>query len=66
MRRKTIPELQEVINVVSLVLPLRTNRYVMDQLIDWKQVPGDPVYQLTFSQKGMASSAQPRFPRLGR
>ena len=38
----------------------------MDHLIDWEQVPGDPMYQLTFSQKGRAFSAQPRFPRLGR
>jgi KamA family protein len=51
--RKLIPELQEAIQIVSLVLPFRTNRYVMDHLIDWERVPDDPMYQLTFSQKGM-------------
>lgn len=28
-------EVREAITVVSLVLPFRTNRYVMDHLIDW-------------------------------
>lgn len=47
------PELREAIEVVSLVLPFRTNHYVMDELIDWEAVPDDPMYQLTFSQPGM-------------
>jgi KamA family protein len=50
------PELREAITVVSSVLPFRTNRYVMDQLIDWSQVPADPMFQLTFPQRGMLSS----------
>jgi KamA family protein len=49
------PELQEAITVVSAVLPFRTNEYVMDQLIDWDRVPDDPMYQLTFPQRGMLS-----------
>lgn len=47
------PELKEAINVVSHVLPFRTNQYVVDQLIDWSKVPDDPMYQLTFPQRGM-------------
>ena len=39
--------------VVSAVLPFRTNRYVIDHLIDWDRVPDDPVYQLVFPQRGM-------------
>ncbi len=39
--------------VVSSVLPFRSNRYVMDHLIDWDNVPDDPVYQITFPQRGM-------------
>ncbi|MDE0008616.1 MAG: lysine 2,3-aminomutase, partial [Gammaproteobacteria bacterium] len=39
--------------VVSRVLPFRTNRYVIDELIDWSRVPDDPIYQLTFPQAGM-------------
>ena len=39
--------------VVSAVLPFRTNRYVIDHLIDWDRVPDDPVYRLVFPQQGM-------------
>jgi len=41
--------------VVSSVLPFRVNEYVIDELIDWSKVPEDPIYQLTFPQKGMLS-----------
>jgi KamA family protein len=47
------PEVREAINVVSAVLPFRTNRYVCDELIDWSNVPNDPMFQLTFPQRGM-------------
>ena len=46
-------ELQESIQVVSKVLPFRTNTYVIDELIDWQNIPGDPMYQLTFAQRDM-------------
>ena len=36
------PELREGIEVLSLVLPFRTNKYVMDELIDWTNVPMTP------------------------
>lgn len=39
--------------VVSQVLPFRVNDYVIDELIDWQAVPNDPVFQLTFPQRGM-------------
>ena len=39
--------------VVSAVLPFRTNRYVIEHLIDWDRVPDDPVYKLVFPQRGM-------------
>ncbi|KPJ79627.1 MAG: lysine 2,3-aminomutase [Gammaproteobacteria bacterium SG8_30] len=38
---------------VAHVLPFRTNRYVVDELIDWDNVPDDPMFQLTFPQPGM-------------
>jgi KamA family protein len=41
--------------VVAEVLPFRVNRYVIDELIDWRNVPDDPIYQLTFPQRGMLS-----------
>lgn len=41
------------INVVSKIFPFRTNNYVVEELIDWNKVPNDPIYQLTFVQRGM-------------
>lgn len=39
--------------VVSSVLPFKTNRYVMRELIDWDRVPDDPIFQLNFVQRDM-------------
>ncbi|NLX11203.1 MAG: lysine 2,3-aminomutase [Chloroflexi bacterium] len=50
------PEQRQQIKVVSAVFPFRTNRYVVDHLIDWADVPHDPMYQLTFPQQGMLSA----------
>jgi len=41
------------LKVVSLVLPFRVNDYVLDDLIDWSDIPNDPIYQLTFPQAEM-------------
>ena len=55
-----IPQLQRLsaqqrraMRVVAQVLPFRVNRYVIDELIDWDNVPDDPIFQLTFPQRGM-------------
>ncbi|CAN0130866.1 unnamed protein product, partial [Hapterophycus canaliculatus] len=37
------------------VLPMRTNNYVVEDLIDWQKVPEDPMFQLVFPQPGMLS-----------
>ncbi len=57
---ESLPQLQKLsdqqrfeIKVVSHVLPFRTNNYVVDELIDWHNIPNDPMFQLTFMQKGM-------------
>ena len=39
--------------VVANVFPFRVNNYVIEELIDWDKVPNDPVFQLTFPQRGM-------------
>jgi KamA family protein len=44
--------------VVSRVLPFRTNDYVMRELIDWSRIPEDPIFQLTFPQRGMLDPQQ--------
>lgn len=48
-------ELRQHIRVVSTVFPFRTNQYIVDELINWDDVPNDPIYQLTFPQRGMLS-----------
>jgi KamA family protein len=51
---KDLPEEQRFeMRVVANVLPFRVNQYVIDELIDWNNIPDDPMFQLTFPQKGM-------------
>lgn len=57
---ETIPQIQSLpkdlrfaIKVVAQVLPFKVNRYVIEELIDWDNVPDDPMFQLTFPQPGM-------------
>jgi len=57
---RSIPQVQnlpndliEAIEVVGSVLPFKTNNYVVENLIDWNKVPDDPIFVLTFPQKGM-------------
>jgi KamA family protein len=38
---------------VARVLPFRVNEYVLDELVDWRRVPDDPMFQLTIPQEGM-------------
>jgi KamA family protein len=55
-----IPQIQQLpqemkfdIQVVGNVLPFKANNYVVEQLIDWKNIPNDPIFVLTFPQKDM-------------
>ena len=55
-----IPQLQRLsdeqrfnMHVVASVLPFRINPYVIENLIDWDNIPDDPMFQLTFPQPGM-------------
>ncbi len=55
-----IPQLQQLpeslrfeMEVVASVLPFRVNEYVLNELIDWTQIPQDPIFQLVFPQRGM-------------
>ena len=50
---RDIPQMAEVpeaikfdIEVVGRVLPFKTNNFVVDQLIDWGNVPEDPLFVL--------------------
>ena len=57
---RDIPQIQNLseqtqfeMEVVGNVLPFKANNYVIEQLIDWNNIPNDPMYVLTFPQKGM-------------
>ncbi|MCB1935253.1 MAG: lysine 2,3-aminomutase [Nitrosomonas sp.] len=41
--------------VVANILPFRVNRYVINHLIDWNNIPDDPIFRLVFPQKEMLS-----------
>ncbi len=41
------------IQVVSKVLPFRTNNYIVDNLIDWDKAPNDPIYRMNFMHRDM-------------
>lgn len=41
------------IEVVGHVLPFKVNSFVIDHLIDWDNIPDDPMFVLTFPQRGM-------------
>jgi len=43
----------EAIEVVGSVLPFKTNNYVVKNLINWNNIPDDPMFKLTFPQKDM-------------
>ena len=55
---RTLPQIQKMseetqfeMEVVGNVLPFKANNYVVEQLIDWKNIQNEPNYFLTFSQK---------------
>ncbi len=60
---RNIPQIQELpeqqlkdIEIVGQVLPFKTNNYVIEHLIDWQNIPEDPMFILNFSQKEMLQS----------
>ncbi|MCB0656463.1 MAG: hypothetical protein KDC57_10030 [Saprospiraceae bacterium] len=53
IQRHLSAEQMHAIEVVGNVLPFKVNNYVLDELIDWSNIPEDPIFQLTFPQKEM-------------
>ena len=51
------PQDIEAIEVVGRVLPFKANNYVVEQLIDWNNIPNDPIFTLTFPRKEMLSAS---------
>ncbi len=57
---KNIPQIKKLssdkirdIEIVGTVLPFKSNNYVVENLIDWSNVPDDPMFIQTFPQKDM-------------
>lgn len=57
---KNIPQIKGVdqqyiddIEIVGSVLPFKTNNYVIENLINWSNIPDDPMFKLTFPQRDM-------------
>lgn len=54
-----IPEdKKQEIEIVSSVIPFKTNNYVVDYLIDWENYETDPIYILNFPNKDMLLESQ--------
>jgi len=45
--------LRHGIRIAAQVFPFRVNRYVLDSLIDWQNVPDDPLFRLVFPMPEM-------------
>ncbi|MFJ6632457.1 KamA family radical SAM protein [Streptomyces sp. NPDC091376] len=49
-----IPDhLARSIKSLAAVLPFRVNEYVLANLVDWDNLPDDPIFQMVFPQSGM-------------
>lgn len=48
-------ELLREIEVVGTVFPFKTNSYVTEELIDWNDIPSDPIFTLNFPRREMLS-----------
>ena len=49
---------REAIEVVGRVLPFKTNNYVTEELINWNNIPDDPMFTLNFPRKEMLLKEQ--------
>jgi KamA family protein len=46
-------EIIEDVELVSLVFPFRVNNYVLEELINWDNIPQDPIFNINFPNKKM-------------
>ncbi len=53
VRERLSPREQFDIEVVAQVFPFKTNNYVVEKLINWNDPLNDPIFRLTFPQRGM-------------
>ncbi|NEQ09789.1 MAG: lysine 2,3-aminomutase [Moorea sp. SIO4E2] len=57
---ENLPQLQKLpsherlaMKAVSKVFPFRVNNYIVEQLIDWNNLPDDPIFRMTFPHPDM-------------
>jgi L-lysine 2,3-aminomutase len=50
-------ELQEAAEVIGELLEFRTNTYVLERLINWDNVPNDPMFRMIFPHPSMLSES---------
>lgn len=57
---RTLPQIEQLteeekfeMEVVGNVLPFKSNNYVVERLINWDNMRNDPIFVLTFPQRGM-------------
>ena len=50
-------ELRKEIELTAMVLPFKTNNYVVNELIDWSNFENDPIFNLNFPRKEMLQPA---------
>jgi len=48
----------EEIQVMSNILPFKTNNYVIEHLIDWNKYENDPIFRLNFPVREMVRERQ--------
>ena len=56
--QKLTADQKEAIDIVARVLPFRVNAHVLSNLINWDDVPDDPIYRLTFPQREMLTEIE--------
>jgi len=59
---RTLPQIRKLnkkeqfdIEIIGNILPFKVSNYVINDLINWDNVPDDPIYKIAFPQKHMLS-----------
>ncbi|HEY6231064.1 MAG TPA: hypothetical protein VIW64_07365 [Pyrinomonadaceae bacterium] len=55
------PAIKESVQLASQVFPFKINNYLVDELIDWNNVPDDPIFRLAFPLREMLKPRDQEF-----
>ncbi|SFY15132.1 L-lysine 2,3-aminomutase [Azotobacter vinelandii] len=56
--QKLSKEEKHSLEVLGAVFPFKVNQYILDELIDWGNIPDDPIFRLTFPHKDMLRESE--------